>query len=145
MDDETMSSTATEPPRILVGVDGSPCADRALEHAAMLAAATGSILHIVAAYTEFPGYNPFGAVLDQEGGRALVTAAIDRVRLSHPDVVTKGSTGFGMAGLVLSNASDGASELVVGTRGHGHVVGTMLGSVSEYVLHHAHCMTTVVR
>jgi nucleotide-binding universal stress UspA family protein len=34
---------------------------------------------------------------------------------------------------------------VTGTRGRGQIVGAVLGSVSEYVLHHAHCTTTIVR
>jgi nucleotide-binding universal stress UspA family protein len=46
---------------------------------------------------------------------------------------------------VLSHVSEGASALVVGTWGHGQIVGALLGLVSEYVVHHAHSSTTVVR
>ncbi len=39
----------------------------------------------------------------------------------------------------------GASMIVVGTRGLGSVRRTLLGSVSDYVLHHAHCPVVVCR
>ena len=144
MSNDTTRSLTPEGTRIVVGVDGSPCAFRALEYAAEQAANTGSILQIVTVYNEFPGLNPFGPVLDQEKARALVRAAIDKVHESHPEVVTSGKTGNGVAGSVLSDASEEASELVFGTRGHGQIVGAVLGSVSEYVIHHAHCTTAVV-
>ena len=37
------------------------------------------------------------------------------------------------------------SMVVVGTRGLGTLRRTILGSVSDYVLHHAHCPVTVYR
>ncbi|KAK3101815.1 hypothetical protein FSP39_006578 [Pinctada imbricata] len=43
-------------------------------------------------------------------------------------------------------ASDNtASFIVMGTRGMGKVRRTILGSVSDHVLHHAHCPTLIVR
>lgn len=38
-----------------------------------------------------------------------------------------------------------ADYIVVGTRGMGQLRRTMLGSVSDYVLHHAHCPVIVAR
>ncbi|WP_367183942.1 universal stress protein, partial [Ferrimicrobium sp.] len=35
--------------------------------------------------------------------------------------------------------------LVVGASGHGSVVGALIGSVSEYCVHHATCPVVVVR
>ena len=140
------TSQTTEELRIVVGVEGSPCAFRALEYAANQAASTGSILQIVTVYDGPLGYGPFTPViLDQEGAKSVVSAAIDKVHKSHPGVVTKGEIVYGGAGPVLSDVSEGASALVVGTRGRGLIVGALLGSVSEYVVHHAHCTTTVVR
>ncbi len=74
----------------------------------------------------------------------MVRAAIDKVHKSHPEVVTKGKIVYGVAGPVLSNFSEGTPALVVGTRGHGQIVSTLFGSVSAYVVHHAHCTTIVV-
>lgn len=39
----------------------------------------------------------------------------------------------------------GATLLVMGTRGMGKVRRTIFGSVSDYVLHHAHCPVAVYR
>ncbi len=38
-----------------------------------------------------------------------------------------------------------AGLVVLGTRGLGSVRRTILGSVSDYVLHHAHCPVTIYR
>jgi nucleotide-binding universal stress UspA family protein len=51
----------------------------------------------------------------------------------------------GSAGDVLVRSSAGATVLVVGTRGHGTLTGTLLGSVSGHCVHHAHCPVVVVR
>ena len=38
-----------------------------------------------------------------------------------------------------------AASIILGTRGLGTIRRTLLGSVSEYVVHHSHCPVTVVR
>jgi len=38
-----------------------------------------------------------------------------------------------------------ASLIVMGTRGLGNIRRTILGSVSDFVLHHAHCPVTICR
>lgn len=45
----------------------------------------------------------------------------------------------------LLSRSDGASLLVVGTRGHGGIRGPLLGSVSQHCLHHSHVPVAVIR
>ena len=132
--------------RIVVGVDGSSGSLRALDYAANQAAATGSILQIVTVYNGLPGYGIVTPiVLDQEGAESVARLAMDKVHAAHPGVVTKGEIVYGVPGDVLAEVSQGASALVVGTRGRSQIVGALLGSVSEHVIHHGHCTTTVVR
>jgi nucleotide-binding universal stress UspA family protein len=42
-------------------------------------------------------------------------------------------------------AASGADMLVVGSRGHGGFTGALLGSVSQYCVHHAPCPVLVLR
>ena len=46
---------------------------------------------------------------------------------------------------MLESASVGAALLVVARRGHGELVGLLLGSVSEHCMTHAHCPVLVYR
>ena len=130
--------------RYIVGVDGSPCSLKALDYAGDQAALTGTSLRVVTVFNGLPGYG-FTSGLDQEGALAVVREALEAVQKKYPTVVTSGETVYGVPGPVLAEVSNGASALVVGTRGRGPIVGAVLGSVSEYVLHHAHCITTIVR
>jgi nucleotide-binding universal stress UspA family protein len=133
--------------RIVVGVDGSACADRALEFAAHEAARWGALLHVVSAYEVPPDAGwvvvPQGAF--EDGAIASVVSAVARANELEPDVVTKGEHMHGLAGNVLVEASKGAALLVVGTRGRGEMASVILGSVSEHCLHHASCPVTIVR
>ncbi len=83
--------------------------------------------------------------LDQEGAQSIVREALEVVQRKYPTLLTKGEIVYGVAGQVLSDISEGASTLVVGTRGRGQLTGAVLGSISNFVVHHAHCTTTVVR
>lgn len=133
--------------RVVVGVDGSPCAMRALDYAAHQADSTGALLDVVCVYGVLPAEDslmiPFGVIHDDAA--AIVRQCLDRVGEISPNVVAKGQLVMGAPGPSLVELSEGATALVVGTRGHGHLVGMLLGSVSEYVAHHAPCTTTIVR
>lgn len=133
--------------RIVVGVDGSACATRAVEFAAKEAARWGTVLHVVSAYNEMPagGGLVVPMVLFHESAEAIVSDAIRQSEELEPEVVVKGETVLDIPGRALCQLSEGAAALVVGTRGHNEMTGLLLGSVSEYVLHHATCTTIVVR
>jgi nucleotide-binding universal stress UspA family protein len=130
-----------------VGTDGSLCASRAVEFAAHEAAHHGELLHIVSVYHELPAAGcvvyPMG--LTELSANAVVSAATRRAEELEPSIVTKGEAILDGAGHGLTEASKGATAVVVGTRGHSQVAGLLVGSVSEYVLHHALCTTIVVR
>src|SRR5664279_999136 len=65
-------------------------------------------------------------------------------REKHPDVDVHGAVVHDrpVAGLVAESASQ--HLLVVGSRGHNALAGTLLGSVSQGVLHHASCPVAIV-
>jgi nucleotide-binding universal stress UspA family protein len=132
---------------IVVGVDGSACATRAVEFAARQAAQDDSPLLVASAYHEIPAAGGFvleGGLI-HESAEAVVADAIRRAEELEPTVVVKGETVLDAPGPALARLSKGAMALVVGTRGHSEIPGIFLESVSQYVLHHAPCNTIVVR
>jgi nucleotide-binding universal stress UspA family protein len=130
-----------------VGVEGSSSASRALDYAAHDAARRGAVLLVVCVY----GMPPSGTTLTLPIGllegdaESVLRQALEHVGEITPEVVAKPEAVLGSPGRALVGMSETASALVVGTRGHGHLTGMLLGSVSEYVVHDAACTTTVVR
>jgi nucleotide-binding universal stress UspA family protein len=133
--------------RIVVGVDESECAIRAVEFAAREAARWGALLHVVSVYREMPAEGgsvvPVGLFHDEAS--VVVARAVRHAKKIEPALVVKGEAVLDTPGKALTRLSKGASALVVGTRGRRKLTGLVLGSVSEYVLHHASCTTIVVR
>ena len=144
---EQLPADRTTDHRIVVGVDGSDNSKRALDYAADEAYRTQGVLQIVAVYTVVPaeGLLQSPNILDQPGAEDVAQQAMERAVRRRPGLVAKGETVLGPPGPVLADVSKDAELLVVGTHGHSVVIGLLLGSVSEYVVHHAHCTTTVVR
>jgi nucleotide-binding universal stress UspA family protein len=145
--EESQTVRSGREPRIVVGVDGSACSTRALEFAAQEAAHTGAVLLVVCVYGMPPSATtltlPIGLLEDD--AESVLGQALERVADLTPEVVAKGDVVLGSPKHVLADMSKTAAAVVVGTRGHGNIAGMLLGSVSEYVLHHAACTTIVVR
>jgi hypothetical protein len=132
---------------IVVGVDGSPDADHALNwaideakrHSMRLLLVHGVEIGAAAA-------SPYGSglVLEQleEVGREVLDKALAFVRAKG--VQAEGRMEIGSSAHALVQASRGADLLVVGSRGHGGFAGLLLGSVSTACVHHAHCPVVVV-
>lgn len=134
--------------RIVVGVDGSPASLAALEWAAQQATLTGAPLEVVTTWEwpqsfgwalPLPDYNPA-----EDAGRML-DEATQKVRTAHPGLEVRTSVVGGHPAPTLVDASNGASLLVVGSRGHGEFAGMLLGSVSSHCVTNAHCPVVVVR
>jgi nucleotide-binding universal stress UspA family protein len=136
--------------RVIVGVDGSPHSDRALNWACRRAESCGDTVRAVCAWplsasgedwTPQPGVKPEG----QRYAEHIVGEAVERARRDHPNAKVETAVVEGHPGHVLVDMSMGADLLVVGSRGRSEVTGLLLGSVSQHSVHHAHCPVTVVR
>ena len=90
------------------------------------------------------GFLAEGALI-HESAEAVVADAISQAQDLEPSLVVTGETVLDLPGPALARLSERATALVVGTRGHSEIAGIFLGSVSQYVLHHAPCNTIVVR
>ncbi len=136
--------------RIVAGVDGSASSKSALRWAAHQAEMTGARVEAVVAWTyapaAFPLTTPAPATYDMgpEAAREL-DGITSEVRREFPSVEISSVVQEGWAGRELLAAAEGADLLVVGSRGHGAVMGLLLGSVSEYCVTHASCPVVVVR
>ena len=138
---------------IIVGVDGSPGAHRALAWAMREAAAYHAPLTVVAVHeVAASGWtgNPIILPADE--------ADLEKTRHAAEEAAAKAATGLGetrpasvtvqavngFAAEELINASRDADLVVVGFRGAGGFARLVLGSVSNKVVHHAHCPVVVV-
>lgn len=139
---------------VIVGVDGSERGEAALEYGFGYAARHGLPLHALhlcpSPVTLSPyAMTPVNQYVDmdrarEDAGRA-VGQAVDRWSAKHPEVAATWSVADGAATQGLVEASEGASLLVVGCRGHGGFAGMLLGSVSQAAIRHAHCPVAVAR
>ncbi|MDC7121657.1 universal stress protein [Cellulomonas fimi] len=137
--------------RIVVGVDGSPQAERALSYAIAEAAAWGAEVHAVAGVPAsslsgvlawLPDTVDHDQVLrDVAEGLNVV---VDRALADHPDVVVKRHALDGSGAELLTEFSVATDLIVVGSRGRGGFAGLLLGSTSQAVLHHSDCPVMVV-
>jgi len=146
-----MSTSGEHAPRVVVGYDGSVSAKVAAGWAADEAERLGAGLAVVYAadYTGLVGgpvsTSPWlpGVSIDEARRVAEAGAALARAR--RPGLAVEARTEIGSPGTVLLRQSEGAALVVVGTRGHGDLAGTLLGSVASRVTAHANCPVVVVR
>ena len=135
---------------MVVGVDGSPGSGAALRWAGARTDRFGPVLAV--ASWQYPWWSltplaPGAAALPPPSAdfhteaRAVVDQMLER---EGPMEHLEPATIHGPAGQVLVAAADGASLLVVGTRGHGPVAAGVLGSVSLYCVNHAPVPVAVI-
>lgn len=122
---------------VVVGVDGSPRCEPALEFA--FEEAAQRMLPLLAVCVAD------GAGEAAEHAEALLDAAVEPWAAKHPQVVTRRQVRPGTdAEQVFVDLSRDAGLVVVGSRGRGGFTGLMLGSVSQALVHHARCPIAVV-
>jgi len=145
---------------VVVGVDGSAEAARALDYAAAEAARRGARLRVVVVfprpeYWTVPiGFAPPRITVPpveelRSGAQEAAQAAVDQLLAAHPDLARQieveavGLCGHPSDDLVVQ--SRGADLLVLGHRGRGAVASAILGSVGLSCVLHAQCPVTIVR
>jgi nucleotide-binding universal stress UspA family protein len=136
---------------ITVGVDGSKGAAAALDWAVDEARRRGAQLTAVYAWAR-PAVNGWGYVppelLDgaelERRAQARLEAELREVVGDAPGVEVLAIVREGRPAEVLVEASHDAELLVVGSRGHGGLAATMLGSVGHACVQQALCPVVVV-
>jgi len=141
--------------RILVAVDGSPFAEKALKCAVDLAKKLGAkliILHVV--------LRQFYAVTPSEAGVLATTVFVKELEAEGKEIMNKADAyakgqgadyecrllqGVPAEEIVKTALSENVDLIVVGSRGLTEVRGFLLGSVSDKVSHHAKCPTLIVK
>ena len=142
-------------PGIVVGVDGSPNSERALDWAMTEAAVRHAPLTVIAVH---PAMKSYFTRTDDPVILSEDSAAIDKMREAAEEMTQKAASRLGDARPAsvnvrmvngfpvkeLIDASHDADLVVVGSRGGGGFGRLALGSVSSQVIHHAACPVVVV-
>jgi len=141
--------------RILIAVDGSPFAERALEHAVDLSKKYGSkllIAHVV--------LRRFYAVTPSEAGVLATTVFVKEMESEGKKIIDKSDEFAREAGvphecklvqgvpadeIVRLAQSENVDLIVLGSRGLTEVRAFLLGSVSDKVIHHSKCPVLIVK
>ncbi|MEU6786804.1 universal stress protein [Nonomuraea angiospora] len=134
---------------VVVGVDDSPECEPALAYAFEQARLRGSALRVLHAW-QLPvhAFAPEISYDMDEIRTAQHQVVRDRVQIisaDHPEVKVVEDVQSAHPVEALTDASERADLLVVGSHGRGALGSMLLGSVSRGVLHHAHCPVAVVR
>jgi nucleotide-binding universal stress UspA family protein len=147
------------PTKILLATDGSKEAQLAATTAADLAKRTGSELHVLHVGAGHPSYEAPGVsgvlsgiteeVLDEQRQEAQRVLDEQVRRLEDSGTTVK------EAHLSIDERPDrtivhlsediGAGLIAMGSRGRGGIRRALMGSISDAVVHHAHCPVMVVR
>lgn len=134
---------------VLWATDGSAHADRALIYATQLARGNGATLHVVHIVEKLANGRVAGQdsrmdepEIDDRIRAQASAAAADGLKVNVH--MTAGWAGHA-ASLISQVAKDvEADVIVVGTRGHSAVVNTLIGSVTQRLLHTAACPVLAV-
>jgi nucleotide-binding universal stress UspA family protein len=134
--------------RIVVGVDGTEGADRALRWAAGQAEARGGTVQAVMAWS-WDGPSVAGPPVAthpsevHEFAERTLAEAVQAVSVAHPATIATEAI-EGRPATVLVRAAADADLLVLGSHGHGRLHHAVLGSVTEECVRAATCPVVVV-
>jgi len=138
--------------KILVATDGSEHSRRAFKQAIDMAKALGSkiiLLHVV--FTpEALGYVLTGsaAVIQEQiglNGEAILDITVRGIDAGGIVVEKKAVPGHPVAKILEEIATNCIDLVIMGSRGYGPVAGSLMGSISQRVLHYAACPVMIVK
>lgn len=136
--------------QILVPLDGSHNAHRALEHACMIQRVQGGTLHLLHIVEPAPASDPLGATtgssaLDytpekgREQGEALLREIWSNMGVASADVRFHVGSDRADRSILAHAEQLGVDTIVMGSRGLSDLKGLVSGSVSHRVAHAARC------
>jgi len=134
--------------KLLIGYDGSPQSDKAVDIAFSLAQCLDAtvLIFAIARPPEPSTSVELEAVLDdakehfEEGFKKIM----ERARGRDIDVQTAMAVGHPAEQIIHRAEADGIDLIILGRRGRSMISRMMLGSVSERALRYAHCPVMVV-
>ncbi len=141
-------------PGIVVGVDGSPNSERALDWAMREAGALHAPLTVVAVHEvakSYWGHNPVIGQADQplldqlrQAAEQMISRAGDRLGDAARPASVKVHAVNGFVVKELLDASRDADVVVLGARGGSGFTRLLMGSVSTEVVQHSACPVVIV-
>ena len=139
-----MGSNAS-PRRIVVGVDGSPNSEKAIDWA-VSNAHSGDTVVLVSAWSPVvvPADMAVSYTFDDSGARKLLDDAVARIKTGADAQGVKVEGIFETTDPRTAILSAKADLVVVGARGHGGIAGLLLGSVADYVSRHSKIPVVIV-
>jgi nucleotide-binding universal stress UspA family protein len=135
---------------ILLATDGSPASEPASEQAIDLAIQVDARLLVVGvvASARQPSETASDEVTTSDSRDSLSTKAqgiVQRARAAGADATYLVWEGEAGEAIVAAADSENADLIVVGSHGRSGVSRFLIGSVSDFVVRHAHCPVMVVR
>jgi nucleotide-binding universal stress UspA family protein len=134
---------------VVVGVDGSPTSEAALAFAFDAAAARRAPLVALHTWRDTMIDPTLGPLIDWDlvelDEQQLLAERLAGWGTKYPDVTVERVVTKDRPAHSLQAHSVGAQLMVVGSRWRGGLTGTILGSVSQALLHHAACPVAIVR
>lgn len=154
--------------KILVAMDTSSMSNSVFDEALTLAKAMGAslmLLHVLSPEENnspnilmfpnlgyYPGFSSGSVDIYQKQWQRLEQYGIELLRSRQEEATKAGITteftqNYGSPGRTICDVAQtwGADTIVMGRRGHSGLTELILGSVSNYVLHHAPCSVLTVQ
>lgn len=138
--------------KILVPIDGSDASKNAVDYGVEMAKAHEAELILVSiADVNSAAYPIMGVTLDKYGFSTIKKKAevlVDAAKTSIPEGVsfsTRVETGIPGSAIASLVEEEKADMVIMGNSGKGSVSSFVMGSVSQYVIHHVKCPVLVVK